>query len=98
MSDPHRVAELGTSFEGEKPWWQSRTILGILIMLLAQLLKLAKVDIATEELTQAVYLAVETLGAALAIWGRVKARKQIKRTTPGGKFNPNAEIRRAKKS
>jgi hypothetical protein len=100
MSDERAVAELGTSFEGggEKPWWQSRTILGILIMLLAQALKYLQVDLATEELTQIVYLAAETLGASLAIWGRVQARKQIKRTKPGGSFNPNAEVRKAKRS
>lgn len=80
-----------------KAWWQSKTILGVVIMLLAQVLKLAKVDIANEELTQIVYLAAETLGASLAIYGRVRARKAIKRTFPGGKYNPNAEVRRAKK-
>jgi hypothetical protein len=80
-----------------KPWWQSRTILGIVIMVVAQVLKYLKVDIANEELTSIVYLAAETLGASLAIYGRVKARKAIKRTTPGGAFNPNAEVRRARK-
>ena len=80
-----------------KAWWQSKTILGIAIMLLAQVLKFAKVDIATEELTSIVYLAAETLGASLAIYGRVKARKSIKRTTPGGNFNRHAEVRKAKR-
>lgn len=83
--------------EETKAWWQSRTILGIVIMVVAQVLKYLKVDLATEELTQIVYLAAETFGASLAIYGRVKARKAIKRTTPGGKFNPHAEVRRAKK-
>jgi hypothetical protein len=55
------------------------------------------VDIANEELTSIVYLAAETLGASLAIYGRVKARKAIKRTFPGGAFNPHAEVRRARK-
>jgi hypothetical protein len=83
--------------EETKAWWQSRTILGIVIMVVAQVLKYLKVDLATEELTQIVYLAAETFGASLAIYGRVRARKAIKRTTPGGKFNPHAEVRRAKK-
>jgi hypothetical protein len=83
--------------EETKAWWQSRTILGIVIMLAAQVLKYLKVDIANEELSSIVYLAAETLGASLAIWGRVKARKAIKRTRPGGKYNPQAEVRRAKK-
>ena len=84
--------------EETKPWWQSRTILGIVIMVVAQVLKYLKVDIANEELTSIVYLIAETLGASLAIYGRVKARKAIKRTRPGGPFNPNAEVRRAKKA
>lgn len=84
--------------EETKAWWQSRTILGIVIMVAAQVLKYLKVDIANEELTQIVYLAAETLGASLAIWGRVKARKAIRRTTPGGPYNRNAEVRRAKKA
>jgi hypothetical protein len=83
--------------EETKAWWQSRTILGIVIMLAAQVLKYLKVDIANEELSSIVYLAAETLGASLAIWGRVKARKAIKRTRPGGKFNPHAEVRSAKR-
>jgi hypothetical protein len=81
-----------------KAWWQSRTIIGIVVMLLAQALKLLKVDIVNDELTQIVTLAMDALGASLAIYGRINARKQIKRTRPGGAFNPNAEVRKAKRS
>lgn len=80
----------------EKAWWQSRTIIGIVVMLLAQVLKWLKVDIVNEELTDIVTLAMESIGAGLAIYGRVKARKTIRRTKPGGQFNPNAEVRKAK--
>jgi uncharacterized membrane protein len=80
----------------EKAWWQSRTIIGIVVMLLAQVFKWLKVDLVNEELTDIVTLAMEAIGAGLAIYGRVKARKTIRRTTPGGKFNPNAEVRKAK--
>jgi uncharacterized membrane protein len=83
--------------EETKAWWQSRTILGIVIMLAAQVLKYLKVDIANEELTQIVYLTAETLGASLAIYGRIRARKAIRRTKPGGAYNPNAEVRKAKR-
>jgi hypothetical protein len=65
-------------------------------MLLAQVFKWLKVDLVNEELTDIVTLAMEAIGAGLAIYGRVKARKTIRRTTPGGKFNPNAEVRKAK--
>ena len=80
----------------EKAWWQSRTIIGVVVMLLAQVLKWIEIDIVNEELTDIVTLAMEGIGAGLAIYGRVKARKMIRRTTPGGRFNPNAEVRKAK--
>ena len=80
----------------EKAWWQSRTIIGIVVMLLAQVLKWLKVDIVNEELTDIVTIAMEFIGATLAVYGRVKARKTIRRTKPGGAFNPNAEVRKAK--
>ena len=83
--------------EETKPWWQSRTIIGVIVLLLAQVLKLLKVDIVNEELTQIVTLSLDAIGGFLAIYGRVRARKAIKRTTPGGKYNPHAEVRRAKK-
>jgi len=65
-------------------------------MLLAQALKWFKVDIINEELTDIVTIAMEAIGAGLAVYGRVKARKNIRRTRPGGLFNPNAEVRKAK--
>jgi uncharacterized membrane protein len=80
----------------EKPWYQSRTIVGVVVMILAQVLRWLKVDILNEELTDIVTLAMEVIGAALAIYGRVNARKTLRMTKPGGKYNPNAEVRRAK--
>ena len=79
----------------EKPWWQSRTIIGIVVMLLAQVLKWFHVDIINEELTDIVTIVMEATGAGLAVYGRVKARKTLRRTKPGGVFNPHAEVRRA---
>lgn len=79
-----------------KAWWQSRTIIGIVVMILAQVLKWMKVDIVNEELTDIVTITMEFIGATLAVYGRVKARKSIRRTKPGGMFNPNAEVRKAK--
>ena len=80
----------------EKPWYQSRTIVGIVVMILAQVLRWFKVDILNEELTDIVTLSMETIGAGLAVYGRVNARKTLRMTQPGGKYNPNAEVRRAK--
>lgn len=82
--------------EETKPWWQSRTIVGVIVLILAQVLKYLKIDIVNEELTDIVVLAMDAIGASLAIYGRVKARRTLTGTIPGGKFNPNAEVRRAK--
>lgn len=85
------------SEQDAKAWWQSRTIIGVIVLLLAQALKLLKVDIVNDELTQIVTLSMDAIGGFLAIYGRVKARKAIKRTIPGGAYNDKAEVRRAKK-
>jgi hypothetical protein len=78
----------------EKEWWQSRTIIGVIVMILAQVLKALNVDLVSQELTDIVTLAMETVGASMAIYGRINARKAI--TVPGGKFNPRAEVRKPK--
>jgi hypothetical protein len=82
--------------EETKAWWQSRTIIGVIVLILAQALKYLKIDIVNEELTDIVVLAMDAIGATLAIYGRVKARRTLTGTIPGGQFNPNAEVRRAK--
>ena len=80
-----------------KPWWQSRTIIGAAAVFLGMALRTSGVDILNEELTAILTILLEAGGATLAVYGRVKARKAIKRTRPGGKFNPHAEVRRAKR-
>ena len=80
-----------------KPWWASRTIIGAAAVFLGMALRTSGVDILNEELTALLTVLLEAGGATLAVVGRVKARKQIKRVTPGGKFNPQAEVRRAKR-
>lgn len=80
-----------------KAWWQSRTIIGAVAVFLGLALRASGIDILNEELTHLLSLALELVGASLAVVGRVKARKAIRRTTPGGKYNPNAEVRKAKR-
>jgi hypothetical protein len=80
-----------------KPWWQSRTIIGAAVVFLGMGLRASGVDILNEELTQIITLALEAGGAALAIWGRMKARQAIRRTFPGAAYNPHAEVRKAKR-
>ena len=80
-----------------KAWWQSRTIIGAVAVFLGLALRASGIDILNEEITTLLTITLEGVGATLAIVGRVRARKAIKRTFPGGKYNPNAEVRRAKK-
>lgn len=82
----------------EKYWFQSRTIIGVIVLLLSQVLKWLNVDIVNQELTDIVMISMDAIGAFLAVYGRVNARKKIKMTKPGGAFNPNAEVRKAKKT
>lgn len=81
----------------EKYWFQSRTIIGVLVMLLSQVLRYFKVDIVSHELTDIITISMDAVGALLAVYGRIGARKKLKMTKPGGSFNPNAEVRKAKK-
>jgi hypothetical protein len=72
----------GTS--ASKPIWQSKTMIGIVIMLAVQLAGLAGFqftpdDIATltSQTEQMIGAGVTLFGAALAIYGRIKATKRI---------------------
>ena len=81
-----------------KPWWQSRTLIGVAVMVLSQILRAWRVDVIDEELTQILTLCLDTVGAGLAIYGRIDARHALRATRPGGAFNPRAEVRRGKKA
>ncbi len=67
--------------DGSKPWYLSRTIIGILIMVLGDILRRAGVadllDADIQEIADLVMMAIEGGGAGLAIWGRLAARKAI---------------------
>ena len=93
MSNDQEIGRHGEP--AEKAWWQSKTIIGIAVMVLSQALRHFKVDIIDAELTDILTLALDTAGAGLAIYGRVNARKSLKLTMPGGAFNPKADVRRA---
>jgi hypothetical protein len=82
----------------EKYWFQSRTIIGVFVMILSQVLRYFNVDIVSHEITDIVTISMDAIGAFLAVYGRMTARKKLKMTKPGGSFNPNAEVRKAKKA
>jgi len=62
-----------------KPWWQSRTIIGALVVLCAQGLRLAGLEVDTGAVTDLVADGATVLGALLALWGRVRAERPIRR-------------------
>lgn len=67
-----------------KAWWQSRAIIGALVIVAAQGLRLTGWEIDTEALTDALLNALTLVGAALAWWGRVQATRPIsRRVAPG---------------
>ena len=82
----------------EKYWFQSRTIIGVFVMILSQVLRHFNVDIVNHEVTEIVIISMDAVGAFLAVYGRMNARKKIKMTKPSGAFNPKAEVRKAKKA
>ena len=82
----------------EKYWFQSRTIIGVFVMILSQVLRYFNVDIVSHEITEILVISMDAVGAFLAVYGRMNARKKIKMTKPGGAFNPKAEVRKAKKA
>lgn len=63
----------------EKPWWQSRTIWGSIIVVVAQLGRLVEIDVDVEGLTDAVLSIATLLGAVMAWWGRMQAAQPVSR-------------------
>lgn len=63
-----------------KPWWQSKTIWGVVVALVAQVLKSSGVDISAEspQLIDGILNVISLIGTVLAIYGRVRASKLIK--------------------
>lgn len=67
-----------------KPWYLSRTLIGLMVMLASQAAKASGVEIQTEALTDAIVTGLDLLGAALVWWGRVAATRPIsRRILPG---------------
>jgi hypothetical protein len=81
-----------------KPFWQSRAIIGSAVTIAALIAGFYKIKIDVGNLTDIVVQIAGLLGAALAIYGRIKATQPIAftgGTKPGGPFNPEAEVKKA---
>lgn len=61
-----------------KPWWQSRAVIGALVVLVAQVARLVGVEIDSAELTDALLQLLEITGATVALWGRVRATRPVR--------------------
>lgn len=62
-----------------KPWYRSRTLIGLAVLLASQAAKGAGLEIESEALTDAIVTGLDLLGAALVWWGRVAATRPISR-------------------
>jgi drug/metabolite transporter (DMT)-like permease len=83
-----------------KDWWKSRTIIFALVAGLLTLITIFfKTDLSefTGQITDSVLAMFAAYATFATIRGRVLADRAIKRTSPGGGFNPNAEVRKAEK-
>ena len=64
-----------------KAWYQSRTVWGALIAILASLANAAGVEVATgdqAELADLVVAAVGTVGGLIALMGRISASRRVR--------------------
>lgn len=75
-----------------KPWWQSRTLIGAGVVLLASVARLVAPEIAIDvnATTDAALSALTLLGGALAWWGRVRATRPIRRRRPAADADTDA--------
>ena len=83
--------------DAKKPW-QSRTLIGAAVVIASAIAGLWKIKIDVANLTDILVQVSAILGAALAIYGRIKATQPITftgGTKPGGPFNPSAEVKKA---
>jgi len=89
---------IGLDDQGPKPFWQSRTIIGAFVVIAAQILRFKGFHVDTDATTDDILTGMNLVGAALALVGRIKATRPImfmRGTTPGGPFNPDAEVKKA---
>lgn len=76
-----------------KPWWRSRTIIGLLVVVIAQIIRAAgHYEVDTAALADAVSAGLDIVGLALAWWGRVAASRPISRAVLPGVGDPDRAV------
>jgi hypothetical protein len=81
-----------------KPFWQSRGVIGAVVVFLGVVLRHYGWSIDQGKLTDDISSVMELIGAAVSLYGRIVADQPIVWTrgvAPGAPFNPNAEVRKA---
>jgi hypothetical protein len=63
--------------EPDKPWWQSRAIVGLLAAVLAGAAQAMGLEIGSEEITAILLPLAEFVGLVLAMWGTVRRKGAI---------------------
>jgi hypothetical protein len=63
---------------GDKPWWQSRTIIWALVIIAAQIAGRFGLEIDSAALTDTIIAALSLLGGAGVLYGRIKATRPIR--------------------
>ena len=62
-----------------KPWWQSRTVIGALVVIVSSAAGLYGIQIDVGALTEIILQILALSGGVVAIYGRVKAERPIRR-------------------
>jgi hypothetical protein len=68
-----------------KPWWQSRTILGAVVVVISTVASMVGWSVDAGEVTELAVQGAALVGAGLAIYGRVRARRPIRRVRRAGR-------------
>lgn len=70
----------GDAGTDNKPWWESRAVLGALVTVAASVAALAGWTLNVETTTELLFSALTLAGGVLSWWGRVVAERPISRT------------------
>ena len=93
MSDPAQDTDLPVG----KPPWLSRGVVGSVVVIASMLAGIYGWHVDSDRTTDIIMQAVGLIGGIIALYGRIKAEQPItwtRGTTPGGAFNPKAELRK----
>lgn len=62
----------------DKPWWQSRGVIGALVAIAASILAMRGWDLDREAWTEILLQVLTVIGSLVALWGRIAANRPIR--------------------